>query len=201
MAKKAAKIISFILHPVLVPTLGIFLLLHSGFYFSFLTWEAKRFVLMIVLFTTAILPLLIFSLLSVSPKISLSFETGNQRVLALLLCSVSYYIGYLLLSRINAYPVFKVLLIASVLVIVILLILSVKWKISGHMAALGGLTGSLLALSFRTGSNPVWAIVSVIIASGLAGTARLVLGENKLWHLEAGYGIGFSVLYLVIYFV
>lgn len=69
------------------------------------------------------------------------------------------------------------------------------------MAALGGLTGTLLALSFRTGTNPVWAIAAVIIASGLAATARLVLGKNKLWHLEAGYALGFTTLYLVIYFV
>lgn len=69
------------------------------------------------------------------------------------------------------------------------------------MAAMGGLTGALLALSFRTGNNPLWAIVTVIVASGVLATARLVLEKNKLWHLEAGYTLGFTILYLVIYFV
>jgi hypothetical protein len=49
--------------------------------------------------------------------------------------------------------------------------------------------------------NPVWAIVTVIVASGLLATARLILEKNKLWHLEAGYALGFTILYLVIYFV
>lgn len=69
------------------------------------------------------------------------------------------------------------------------------------MAAMGGLTGALLALCFRTGTNPVWAIVLVIIASGLLATSRLMLKKNKMWHLEAGYALGFVTLYLVIYFV
>jgi hypothetical protein len=201
MAKKAAQIISFILHPAIIPTLGFLILFQSGFYFSFLSWEAKRFVLMIVLFTTGILPLLAMALVAINPNFKPGFETGTRRALPLVFCSVTYYLGYMMLNRINAYPIFKIFLIASVLVIVGLLVLSLKWKISSHMAALGGLTGTLLALSFRTGTNPVWAIAAVFVASGLAGTARLILGKNKLWHLEAGYALGFTVLYLVIYFV
>lgn len=201
MAKKFAQIISIIFHPVFIPTLGFLLFFNSGFYFSFITWEAKRFVLMIVLFSTGILPLLAMALLSINPKFEFSFETGSQRVLPLLISSVSYYLGYILLNRINAYPVFKIFLIASVLVIVVLLVLSLKWKISSHMAGMGGLTGALLALSFRTGTNPVWAIVMVIVLSGMVATARLKLEKNKLWHLEAGYALGFVTLYLIIYFV
>jgi hypothetical protein len=201
MAKKFAQIISLIFHPVLIPTLGFILLLNSGFYFSFITWEAKRFLLMVVLFSTGILPLLSMALLAINPKFELSFETGNQRALPLLISSLSYYLGYFLLNKINAFPIFKIFLIAPVLVIVILLVLSLKWKISSHMAAIGGLTGALLALSFRTGTNPVWAIVSVFVASGLVASARLKLEKNKLWHLEAGYALGFVTLYLIIYFV
>jgi hypothetical protein len=201
MAKKFAQIISLIFHPVLIPTLGFILLLNSGFYFSFITWEAKRFLLMVVLFSTGILPLLSMALLAINPKFELSFETGNQRALPLLISSLSYYLGYFLLNKINAFPIFKIFIIAPVLVIVILLVLSLKWKISSHMAAIGGLTGALLALSFRTGTNPVWAIVSVFVASGLVASARLKLEKNKLWHLEAGYALGFVTLYLIIYFV
>jgi hypothetical protein len=201
MAKKIAQIISFILHPALIPTLSFILFFYSDFYFSFITWEAKRIVLMIVLLSTGILPLLAMALLAINPKFQLSFETGSQRALPLLISSVSYYSGYFLMNQINAYPVFKILMIASVLVIMFLLVLSLKWKISSHMAAMGGLTGALLALSFRTGINPVWAIVLVIIASGLVATSRLILEKNKIWQLEAGYALGFVTLYLVIYFI
>jgi len=200
MTRKLAQIISLLLHPVLIPTLGFFLLFQSGFYFSYITWEAKRIVLIIVLFTTAVLPLLAMSIIAMSPRFRLSFENGNQRAMPLLFSSVFYYLGYILLSRLNAFPILKLMMIASVLVVIGLMIISLKWKISSHMAALGGLTGALLALSFRTGINPVWAIITVILATGLAGSARLILGKNNLWHLEAGYALGFTLLYLTIFF-
>ncbi|MFW6289762.1 MAG: hypothetical protein ACOC0R_02240 [Mariniphaga sp.] len=201
MARRFAQIVSFIFHPVLIPTLGVFLLFNSGFYFSFINWEAKRLVLLVVLFSTAIMPLLAMSVLAINPKFRLSFETGSQRALPLLFSSVFYYIGYMLLNRLNAFPVLKILMLASVLVILVLLVASLKWKISGHMAALGGLTGALIALSFRTGTYPVWAIIAVILVTGLTGTAQLILDRNKLWHLEAGYALGFTLLYLVVYFI
>jgi ABC-type uncharacterized transport system permease subunit len=67
------------------------------------------------------------------------------------------------------------------------------------MAALGGLTGTLFALSFKTGINPLLAVVLAIFISGLVGTARLLLNKHKLWQLIAGYFLGFLILYLVIY--
>src|SRR5690554_3064102 len=180
MAHKLARIIAIIFHPVLIPTLSFFLLLNSGFYFTFLSWEAKRIILLVVLFSTAIMPLLVMSVLALHPKFKLSFETGIQRALPLFISSVFFYMGYLLMNRLNAYPVMKVIMIASVLVTLGLLLLSLRWKISSHMAAWGALTGLLLALSYRTGVYPMWILIGVILATGITGTARLILQRNKL---------------------
>ncbi|MDD2381291.1 MAG: phosphatase PAP2 family protein, partial [Mariniphaga sp.] len=79
--------------------------------------------------------------------------------------------------------------------------ISLKWDVSSHMAALGSLLGVLLALAFRTGTNPVWAIVLVLLTSGIVGWSRLYLNRNKPWQLTAGYATGFIVLYLVIYLI
>lgn len=201
MAQRLAKIVAIVFHPVFIPTLGFFLLFNSGFYFSFINWEAKRIILLVVLFSTAIMPLLTMSVLALNPRFKLSFETGTRRALPLFISSVFYYMGYMLMNRLNAYPILKVLMIASVLVILGLMLLSLKWNISGHMAALGSLTGTLLALSYRTGIYPMWAIVIVILITGLTATAQLILNRNKLWHLEAGFALGFVLMYLVIYLI
>ena len=199
MAGKFAKKISIIFHPVLVPTLGLILLFNSGFYFSILSWEAKRFILLVVFFSTGILPLLTVAILALNPKFDISLDNSRDRIIPLLFSSVYYYLGYLLMNKMNAFPVFKIFLIASVIVIIALLMISFKWKISNHMAALGGLTGTLFALSFKTGINPLLAVVLAIFISGLVGTARLLLNKHKLWQLIAGYFLGFLILYLVIY--
>lgn len=201
MTRTTARIISLILHPTIIPTLGFILLFHAGFYFTFLSWEVKRFVLMIVIFSTAVLPLMAAALLSVNPKFDLTIEPGGQRILPLLFSASFHYLGYMLLKRIDAYSVLQVFLLASVIVHVVILLISLWWKISCHMAALGSLTGALLALSFRTGTNPVWAVVLVILASGMVGWSRLFLEMSKLWQLIAGYIAGLMVLYLVIYFI
>ena len=94
MATKLAKIISVIFHPVLIPTLGLFLLLNSGFYFSILNWEAKRFVLLVVFFSTAILPMISVAILALNPKFDLSMEKSRDRIIPLLSASIFYYMGF-----------------------------------------------------------------------------------------------------------
>jgi hypothetical protein len=200
MTKTIAKIISVLFHPVLIPTPGFLLLLNSGFYFSMISWEAKRFVLLVFIFTTGVLPLLTAAIMALNPKFDLSMDGLRDRIVMFLFTSVFYYLGYLIMNRMKAFPVFKVFLVASVLVIVILLIVSFKWKISSHMAALGSISGTLFALSFRSGINPVWALVTVIFVSGAVGTSRLLLGKHDIWQVVAGYSAGFAVLYPAVYF-
>jgi membrane-associated phospholipid phosphatase len=201
MPQKIARIISIIFHPVLIPTLGLLLLLHSGFYFSMLSWEAKRFILMVVFFTTAVLPMLSVAILALNPRFDISMDQKKDRILPFLSASVFYYLGFLIMNKINAFPVFKIFMIASVLVIIVLMLISFKWEISSHMAAIGSIAGALFALSFRTGVNPVWAILLVVVVSGMVGTARLILDRHSLLQVVAGYFTGFSIMYAVIYFV
>ena len=201
MSERISKFISIIFHPVLIPTLGFLLLFNSGFHFSMLTWEAKRFVLLVVFFTTAILPMLSVAILALNPKFDISMAKSTDRIIPLLTSSVFYYLGFILLGRMRVFPVFKLFLIASVLVIIVMLLISLKWKISNHMAAVGGMAGTVFALSFKSGINPIWTIIIVVLLSGLIGTARLVLKKHNLKQLLAGYALGFLVLYFVIYFV
>jgi hypothetical protein len=201
MPEKLAKTISIIFHPILVPTLGFSLLFFAGFYNAMLTIEAKRFILLVMFFSTATLPMLAIAVLAFNPKFDFSMPNSQDSILPLLFASVFYYIGFILLGRIHFLPVFKLFMIASVLVIITLLLVSFKWKISIHMAAIGAVTATFFALSFRAGVNPMSAIIALILASGLIGTARLVLNKNNLLQISAGYILGFSVLYPVIYFL
>lgn len=199
MSERIAKIISVLFHPVLIPTLGLFLLLNSGFYFSMLSWEAKRFVLLVMFFTTCILPMLSVAIMALNPKFNIAMPESRDRILPLASSSIFYYLGFVLLSKVRAVPDFKMFMVATVLVIIALLVISFKWKISTHMAAIGGLTGTLFALSFRSGINPIYSILAMVLVSGLVGTARLILKKHDIWQLLAGYGMGFLVLYFVIY--
>jgi len=201
MSVKLAKFVSTIFHPVLLPTLGFLLLFTSGFYDSLLTTDAKRFILLVIFFSTATLPLLAVAILAINSKFDMLMPNSRDRIIPLLFASVFYYIGFILLGKINFIPMFKLYMIASVLLIIALLLISFKWNISIHMAATGALTATFFALSFRAGVNPMNAIIIVVIVSGLVGTARLVLNKNNLLQVAAGYILGFIILYPVIYFL
>jgi membrane-associated phospholipid phosphatase len=166
-----------------------------------LSVDAKRFIFLVVFFTTAILPVLSVAVLALNPNFDLSMQKTRDRVIPLLSTAIFYYVGFLLLNRIRIFPIFKMFLIASTLVIVLLLIITLKWKISTHMASVGGLAGTVFALSFKTGINPLAIILSVVLVSGLVGSARLLLNKHNLAQLAAGFGLGFLILYFVIYFV
>jgi membrane-associated phospholipid phosphatase len=201
MPEKLAKIISTIFHPILLPTLGFILLFISGFYNSMLTPEAKRFILLVIFFSTATLPMLSIAVLAFNPNFNFLMPNSNDRIIPLLFTSVFYYVGFLLLGQIHFLPVFKLFMISSVLLIILLLLISFKWKISIHMAAIGAVTAMFFALSFRAGVNPTAAIVVLVLTSGLVGTARLLLNKSSILQLVAGYILGFTILYPVIYFL
>lgn len=201
MTEKIARIISRIFHPFIFPTLGFLLLLNTGLYDNLLTIEAKRYILLVVFFVTCTLPMLTAALLSIGPKMSLQQQKGNGFALTLLFTSVYYYIGFMLLGRVHFLPMFKMFMIAAVLVIVVLLIISFRWEISIHLAAAGAVTAVFFAISFRHGVNPLWALVLLIFIGGLLGTAQLVSNKNNLLQLATGYLLGFLIVYPVIYFL
>lgn len=201
MLEKVSRIVSIIFNPILTPTFGFILLFFSGFYENMLTGEAIRFILLVIFFSTATLPMLSAAILSFNSKFDLLMKDKRDRIVPLLLTSIFYYIGFVLLGRIHFLSMFKLFMIGGVLLIICLLFISFKWKISIHMAAIGAVTATFFAISFRSGVNPVNALVILVIVSGLIGTSRLVLNKNSLLQVAAGYVLGFIVLYPVIYFL
>jgi len=200
MGNKTATIISWLLSPLLVPTYAFAMLLYAGPQFSMLSWEIKRFILIAGFFSTGVLPLATIGFTALNKKLGRYAGTPADTPVLLLLTSVYYYIGYFLLNRLQMFAIFKLYLLASVLGIVVVLLISLRWNISRHMAAIGTLPGLLIAWSFRSGTNPAILLAVLLLLCGILGTARLALGKNTLPEVIAGFTLGFSFLYLVVFF-
>lgn len=197
----SAQVTSIIFHPLLIPTLGFFLLFNSGFYFALLPWSLKRFVLLVVFMSTCLLPALTIALLSLNQRFDIRMEKSTDRVLPLIFSSLFSYVGYMILQRIPLYPIYNFFLVSSILVQIALMIISLRWKISAHAAAIGGLTGGFLALSFRMNENPLFILSILFLIGGLVGTARLILQKHTNIQVYAGFLLGFLIMDLVITFV
>jgi len=196
-----ARVTSILFHPLLIPTLGFLLLFNSGFYFAVIPWSLKRFILLVVFLSTCILPALSIGLLSFSPRFDIKMEKGTDRVLPLILSSFFYYIGYLILKRLPLFPIYQLFLIASILVQIALIIISLSWKISAHSAAIGGLVGGFFALAFRLQESPVLILLTLIFIAGMVGTARLILEKHTSSQVYAGFLLGLLIMNMVIMFI
>jgi len=196
-----AQFTSIVFHPLLIPTIGFLLLFNSGFYFAILPWSVKKFIMLVVFISTCVLPALSIGLLSLNPKFDMNMVKNSDRVLPLMLSSVFYYLGYQILQRLPIFPIYNFFILASILVQIALLVISLKWKISAHSAAIGGLVGGFFGLSFRLQENPILILVILIMIAGLVGTARLILEKHNSSQVYAGFLLGFVVMNLCIYYI
>jgi membrane-associated phospholipid phosphatase len=196
-----AQGISFVFHPLLLPTLAFLLLMNSGFYFALLSFEAKKMILLVVFLSTFLLPVISITLMGLNTHFKPDLDKSSDRVVPMLSTAIFYYVGYYVLGRLNVYPIYKVFLISSILIIVALMMVSVRWKISAHMAGIGGLIGAFIALSFRLGLNSSFALAVLIGIAGLIGSSRLVLGKHTPAQVYAGFLTGFLVHFLVISYI
>ena len=196
-----SRIASIVFHPLLIPTWGFLLISNSGFYFAVLPWSVKKFMLLVVFLFTCLLPALSIWLLSLSPKFDLKMEKSTDRIIPLLISSIFYYLGYLVLERMPLFPLFNLLLVASVLVQIALILVSFKWKISAHSAAIGGLIGGFIAMSFRLQENPVLILTFLILVAGMVATSRLVLLKHTRSEVYAGFTLGFVILNLIVMYI
>ncbi|GAP69723.1 hypothetical protein BA6E_121174 [Bacteroidales bacterium 6E] len=199
MLKAISKAISFVFSPLLIPTYAALILLYSGFHFSMFSWEAKRFLLIVVVISTAIMPAITLTIAGLGKKLQVTAHQRGDLWIPMIFSALYYYLGFYLLNKMPFYAIFKVLLLSGAILIVILMMISLKWKISYHTAAAGSLFGLLTALSLRLGANPLMLLSIIAMTSGIIGTARIILRKNNLGETLAGFPIGFLVFFLIFF--
>ena len=200
--RTVSHIISILFHPMLMPTFGMFLILQSGSPLSLISYQAKQFILIVTVASTAILPLTVLPLLYQFKIIkSFQMESAHERFIPILIAAFFYYMGYLLLSKMGAPSMLGKFIAASLISVLIAAIITCFWKISIHLIGMGGVTGVILALSFRYGIDMFLLQILLLTASALTASARLYLGAHKPAQVYAGYFCGLTIVFSTIVFV
>ena len=78
--------------------------------------------------------------------------------------------------------------------------ISYFWKISIHMAGMGGITGLLFMLCHQLDCNLFVPISLAIFFSGLVGSSRLIAGSHKPAQIYVGYLLGLATMLAIIRF-
>lgn len=199
METKLAKAVSFIFHPLLIPTYALIILFNLHAYFALIIPQiAKWQIIGLVFIITSILPLFfIFLLLKNGVIKSFYMHKREERNFPFIIVAIFYFLTYYLFRQIQIAPLFYFFILGATLLIITTLIINLFWKISIHMIAIGGLLGTLLGISFMFNMNIPFLILLVILCSGLIGFARLKLNSHSPPQIYAGFLTGVSIMLLL----
>ena len=193
------KFISVMLHPIVIPTLGVIL------YFMFIqnsfNSTQKFGVLGLIFASTYIIPLLLLILFKRFKLIkSFNAESIKERKIPIAVMSVLFYLLGNTLYGIPNLMDLGVLFYATTLGLVIIYILfAFKLKTSLHLMSLGVTTGFFYLLQNVYNQNLILVIIAALILSGILGSARLNLKAHTQKEVYLGFILGFVSPSIIFY--
>ena len=168
-------------------------------YLGLLPWAYKLLVLgMVYLFTILVPTLLIHLYHRYQGWTPLQIGVKERRMVPYAVSIFCYFACYYLMTRLRIPSFMARILMAALLIQIVCAIVNVWWKISTHTAAIGGVTGALMAFSMLFAFNPVWWLCFTLLVSGMVGSSRIILHQHTLGQVLAGYGIGLLIGFIVI---
>ncbi len=196
-----ARFVSLLFTPFYLPLIGL-ILLFTFSYLALLPVFYRLQILLIVYFFTILLPTFIIRLYRHYQGWNL-IEIGHRerRMVPYVVSILCYFSCVWLLKSMNVFHFVSSILMAALLVQIVCAIINVWWKVSTHMAAIGGVAGALFAFAEIFAFNPVWWLCLVFSVAGLLGSARMILRQHSLSQVVAGFGIGFVCAALGILFL
>lgn len=190
-----AKSISYLFHPLLLPTLGLLVLFHldePGLWLP--SDELQLFLHAVTLLATFFLPILCtLALLKFGLIDSLEMRTKEERKLPYLTSAIFYFSESYFLMRIDVPVIIQSMMLGATFLIVSTLIINIFWKISAHMVGIGGICGIFLAISYRLQINLHLTLIALLLIAGLVAFSRLRLNAHSSAQVYAGFFLGVIV--------
>ena len=175
-----AKIVSYLFHPLLLPTIGLYIIFHldgSGLWSP--SQEAQLYLFGFTFIATFLLPVMnVIFLLKMKIISSLEVETRQERKIPYLAAAIFYFTESYFLMNADIPVLVKALMFGATLLVVSVLLINLFWKISAHMVGIGGLCGMILFFSWRLQVNVLPLLMILFFISGLIGYARIKLSSH-----------------------
>jgi hypothetical protein len=195
------KFISVILHPIVIPTIGVmlyFLLIPNNF-----VSEQKLTVLSVIFLATYVIPLLILVVFK-KLKIIESYQTESikERKLPLaLMISLFYLLGNTINNSMLLRDLSVLFYATSLGLFIIYMLFYFKIRASVHLFSLGIPIGFFIILSNLYSQSFLLIIIPLFLVAGLLASARLHLKAHTSSEIYFGFFTGilasFSMYYLL----
>lgn len=189
-----AKVISYIFHPALMPTLMMlvfFRLLPASFASSTPTF--MRFFLPVFV-CTAFLPI-VGTLLTrgVGFIESIHMHNSKDRIIPLIISMTCYFWINHVMDNLHAPLIVHTLTLGAFWGIIAIFMINIFFKISMHTVAAGGVLGLFIVLIIISSVNLILPFFIALVFAGLVGTARMILRAHTNAEIWLGYIVGIMV--------
>ncbi|MFN8240038.1 MAG: hypothetical protein U0X39_04710 [Bacteroidales bacterium] len=191
------KFISVLFHPVFMPVYGLLVIFTAPTVFWYLPLVVKKWLFVVYMILDVIVPLSLMPFL-VHRKIISSWQMENRedRILPLILLTVFYVSTSVLIHRWQIPFFLKAYTYSLPAISFVLLLVTLKWKISLHAAGAGALTALVIILSLRMSTALTWYLSGVLLLSGIILSSRLRLDAHAPSEVYTGYSTGFVVSFI-----
>ncbi|HRZ97124.1 MAG TPA: hypothetical protein P5084_06175 [Paludibacter sp.] len=191
------KIISFVFQPLLMPTFGMIMLVNMDV-FSVFTAAWKWIAVVGTFFFTGLGPASPILIMMARGKIKdLYISKKEERTLPYIFSFLSYVFWTFFLWQTLRFPLFLVAVgIGSTLSILLITFINLNWKISAHLASVGGIVGGVFGICYRMAINPLGFFVLVLSLGALVALSRIELKAHTPGQTLAGFSLGFLAVFL-----
>ena len=160
-------------------------------------------VLLVCMGITCILPLIFLSVLRHFKLVKdLHVEKREQRFFPYMFTALCYTVAAYYLYYCHSPQWFVMFMVGSAVTVLIMALINLKWKISAHMAGIGGVVALVYQIHVQglSAFDLFWMLCITIMVAGLLGSARLVLNRHDAWQVLAGAVVGFLSVSLTMRF-
>ena len=205
MGRFLANLISYVLHPLLMPTILLLILLF--FLPQSLQPVSGRIALLIILLvfiTTFIIPALsIVGLRSTMAISSVKLRNRTERVLPFSFITIFYVLTtYLFHSKIEINDIILAIFIGASTLVALLTIITIFFKISVHATGAGCMLGFLLSIMLIFPEhNLMWTLIIIVLIVGGILSARLYLNAHTPVEVYSGFALGLFISFFSLYFL
>ncbi len=206
MENKFAKAISYLFHPIFLPLYSLLLLfnLRSSANFDFFR-KAQLMLIAFVSITTIVFPLLMIFLMKWQGFVkNYSMESRQERVLPYMITAIFYFLACNMFYQMQLHSIYTNYILGASVILVVVVLITLQWKISTHMAGIGGVFGMILGVSVLLSLDLQLHLMAITVLAGIIGYARLRLEAHKPSEIYLGFALGAVVMtgiYLIpVYF-
>ena len=185
-----------------MPTMALMLVLSIDSYLAYsINKQYKWFLYTLVFVNTFIFPVII-TLVMYQRKIisSLQLKKRSERIYPFGFAVGFYFFTYFLLKKTAIPQVLLSIILGSTLTLLAVFLITFKYKISAHMAAITGLLGALLAIFITFQANYSNAILLIALIWGFLASARLKLKAHSHSEIYGGSLVGGILVFMSVFF-